>query len=429
MNLRRILWREAGSAQRRGCHKLVVCLSAVMLAWAVVAQTSPVAESCDLDFTKLIPQIIPSTAIFRQPGWCLWDPCIVRGDEGKYYLFYSRWPTKLGYDAWCTHAEIAWATATNAAGPYTFRGVALPSRGGSFWDGHAVFNTDVVHIGKLFYLYYTGNRGTTNWAAARPIPASAEEWWTHRNNQRIGVAVADSPSGPWQRRDQPLLDVGPGFGQTIVNVPNLVIKPEGGFRLYYKTLGEGPGRFGSGVFHFGADAASPLGPFVRYPEPMVNKNKLLPDVKKPFNFHIDDHFEWIQDGHYYAIVKDHDAPFLTPHGRSLLLFESPDGRSWRPARHSLVKDFTIRWAGGTPQKFTRLEMPKLLFENGRPEILSLAALPEGAKESFLVLVPLLSTAGIQRATAADFKTGTRRPQTGTLLPALQKVIGSSSQTN
>jgi len=346
------------------------------------------ATDDSLDFTQLIPKTLPRTAVFRQPGWCLWDPCIVTGGDGKFYLFYSRWPTKLGYDAWCTHAEIAFATATNVIGPYEFQGVALPSRGGNFWDGHSVFNTDVVRIGGKFYLYYTGNRGTTNWTAERAIPMSSEEWWTHRNNQRIGVAVAESPRGPWQRFDQPLIDVGKNFGQTIINVPNLVIKPDGGFRLYYKTLGEGPGKFGSGVFHYGADSKSPLGPFVRYPEPIVNKNKLLPEVKKPFVFHIDDHFEWVQHGRYYAIVKDHDAPFLTKYGRSLLLFESPDGRSWKPSKHALVKDFSIRWDDRSKQNFSRLEMPKLLFENDRPKILSLAALPENAGESFLVLVPL-----------------------------------------
>jgi hypothetical protein len=317
----------------------------------------------------------------------------VRGDEDKFYLLYSRWPTKLGFEAWCTHAEIVWATATNAAGPYEFQGVVLPARGEKFWDGHSVFNTDVVRIGEKLYLYYTGNCGTTNWAADRAIPMSSDEWWTQRNNQRIGVAVADSPGGPWQRFDKPLLDVGPGFGQTIINVPNMVVKPEGGFRLYYKTLGEGSGRFGSGVFHFGADADSPLGPFVRHPEPMVNKNKLLPRVKRPFDFHIDDHFEWIQDGRYYAIMKDHDAPFLTPHGRSLLLFESPDGRAWKPANHSLVKDFFINWDDGERQEFSRLEMPKLLIQDGHPTFLSLAALPKGASESFLVLVPLHPPSG------------------------------------
>ena len=38
-------------------------------------------------------------------------------------------------------------------------------------------------------------------------------------------------------------------------------------------------------------------------------------------------------------------------------------------------------------------MPKLLFQNGRPTVLSLAALPKGASESFLVLVPLLAHPG------------------------------------
>jgi hypothetical protein len=269
----------------------------VLLSALLLAGSSSRLAADDLDFTRLIPPTLPKSAIYREPGWCLWDPSLVRGDDGLFHLFYSRWPTKLGFDAWCTHAEIAWATATNAAGPYTYQGVALPARGEKFWDGHSVFNTCVVRIGAKFYLYYTGNRGTTNWAAGRTIPMASDEWWAHRNSQRIGVAVADSLRGPWRRMDKPLMDVGPGFGQTIINVPNLVIKPDGGFRLYYKTLGEGPGRFGSGVFHYGADSDSPLGSFARHPEPMVNKNKLLPEVKQPFVFHIDDHFEWIQDGH------------------------------------------------------------------------------------------------------------------------------------
>ncbi len=355
------------------------------------------SASGDLDFGRLIPGTLPKSAIFRQVGWHLWDPCVVKGDDGLYYLFYSRWPAAVGFDGWCTHAEIAWATAPAAAGPYTFRGVALPSRGGKFWDGHSVFNTCVIKAGGRFYLYYAGNRGTPEWKPGRRILPDSPEWWVHRNSQRIGVAVADDPAGPWERSEKPLIDVGPDFGQTIINVPNMVVKPDGGYRLYYKTLGAGPGRFGSGVFHFGADAPSPLGPFVRHPEPMVNKNKLLPDVKKPFDFHIDDHFEWFQDGRYHAIVKDHDAPFLTAHGRSLLLFDSPDGRSWRPSAHPLVKDFTIRWEDGSLQKFTRLEMPKLLFEDNRPVLLSLAALENSGGESFLVLIPLLSDASAQHS--------------------------------
>lgn len=340
------------------------------------------------DFTRLIPSTLPRTSIFRQDGWCLWDPCVTRTDDGMYHLLYSRWPASLGFDAWCTHAEIAWATARSPSGPYDFRGIALPARGAEHWDGHSVYNTCIIRDGGKFYLYYTGNRGTAAWAPDRRVPSSSQEWWIQRNNQRIGAATADHPGGPWRRSEKPLIDVGPAFGQGILAVPNVVAKPGGGFRLYYKTLADGPGRFGGGVFHYGADSAGPLGPFIRHPEPMVDKNRLLADSGHRFNFHIDDHFEWHQDDRWFAIVKDHDAPFLTKHGRSLLLFESPDGRSWSPSRQALVKDFTIAWDDGKQQDFERLEMPKLLLARGRPALLSLAARPAGAQHSFLILIPL-----------------------------------------
>ncbi len=340
-----------------------------------------------LDFAKWIPSTLPRSAIYRQEGWFLWDPCVARTADGTYHLLYSRWRQSLGFDAWATHAEIAWATAKCAEGPYEFRRVVLPARGGGFWDGHSVYNTCVIRHGGKFYLYYTGNHGSDAWRPDRTIKASSEEWWAQRNRQRIGVAVADHPGGPWERSGQPLLDVGEEFGQGIIAVPNALALPDGGVRLYYKTLAPGPGKFGGGVVHYAATAPGPLGPFRRHPKQMVDKRELL-KTDAPFNFHIDDHFEWFQGDRYYAIVKDHDAPFMTPHGRSLVLFESPDGLDWRPSPHALVKDFSIAWDDGSRQDFQRLEMPKLLLENGRPRLLSLAAQPEKSGESFLVIVPL-----------------------------------------
>jgi hypothetical protein len=116
-----------------------------------------------MDFSQRIPKVLPKSAIYRQPGWCLWDPCIIKGKDGLYHLLYSRWRSKLGFDAWCTHAEIAWAVSSTPDGPYEFRGTALPQRGVDFWDGHSVFNTSLIRIGETYYIYYTGNRGTKDW--------------------------------------------------------------------------------------------------------------------------------------------------------------------------------------------------------------------------------------------------------------------------
>ncbi len=309
--------------------------------------------------------------------------------DGVCHMLFSRWPRRLGFGAWATHSEVAYATAEKPEGPYTFRSVALPARGAEFWDGHVTHNPCVMqHQGK-FYLYYTGNHGPVTWQKDA-VSKNSEDWWIHRNNQRIGVAVANNPAGPWKRSDKPLLDVGPEFGQGIIGVPCVTQRPQGDFLMVYKTLAPGPGRLGGGVFHYPALSKSPLGPFTRHPKPMVDKSKVF---KKHFNFHIDDHVEWFQGDRYYAIVKDHEAPYFTEHGMCLYLLESSDGLDWRLSNHQLVTKFELMWDDGSAQKFSRLEMPKLYFENGKPRVLFLAALPsdEPEEHSFNVAIPLRDT--------------------------------------
>jgi hypothetical protein len=359
-----------------------------MLAAPLLAGHGTTLPASDLDFSALIPARWPRSAVFTDPDSHLWDPAMVRTADGVCHLLYSTWPKRLGFDAWATHAEIAWATADEPQGPYRFHRKVLAARGGH-WDGHSVYNTCLLNYGGKFYLYYTGNHGPKEWTKDRAPDMRDEAWWTQRNSQRIGVAVADHPGGPWTRFDKPLIDVGPDTGQGIIAVPNVIARPGGGFLMVYKTLAAGPGRFGGGVVHYPAVADNPLGPFRRHPRILIDKQKLLGTTTK-FNFHIDDHVEWFQDDRYYGIVKDHDAPFISPHGRSLLLIESADGLDWRLSRHSFVKDFAVTWDDGRVQRFERLEMPKLYRESSRNKVLFLAARAEGAPSavSFLLAVRL-----------------------------------------
>lgn len=237
-----------------------------------------------------------------------------------------------------------------------------------------------------FYLYYTGNHGPAAWKPDRI--ATETEWWEHRDNQRIGVATAPHPSGPWTRRDHPLIDVGPETGYGIVNLPCVMKRPDGKYLMVYKTLAPGPGRTGGGVFQYPALAETPLGPFRRHARPMIDKSKRF---KEKITFNLDDHFEWFQDGKYYAIVKDQNPPFLTRYERCLLLLESPNGLDWDLAAQPLVTDFHLRWDDGSASRFERLEMPKLYLEDGKPKVLFLASLPETKSAvSFNLALPLRS---------------------------------------
>ncbi|MRR52863.1 MAG: hypothetical protein EG825_18490, partial [Rhodocyclaceae bacterium] len=144
-------------------------------------------------------QPAPATARFTHAEYNIWCGSAVKGEDGQYHLFYSRWPRALGHKAWVTHSEVAHAISDSPFGPWQHRDVALPARGTNYWDGSCTHNPTVLRFGRKFYLYYMGNYGDS--IARAPLN------WEHRNRQRIGVAVAETPNGPWQRFDRPVLDV------------------------------------------------------------------------------------------------------------------------------------------------------------------------------------------------------------------------------
>ena len=347
-----------------------------LVLFAVVGVPPTVAEpaASDLDLAAMV-QPVPRTARFIDENYYIWCGTMIRGDDGRCHLFYSRWPRKLGHYAWVTHSEIAHAVADQPLGPYRHKDVALPARGKEFWDGLCTHNPNVHRFGNKYYLYYMGNTGDGQ--------ASKTLNWTHRNNQRIGVAVADSPDGPWQRQDRPLVEPTPGFFDALCCTnPSATQRPDGGFLLVYKAVGDkNKLPFGGPVVHVAATSDSPLGPFKKHPEPVFTKEGVA--------FAAEDPFIWHQGDRYRAIVKD-NAGHFTGKGKSTALFESPDGLRWKLATHPLVMTTTVVWADGREQKMNSLERPQLWLENGRPAVLLFAVDETPRREhSFNIQIPLV----------------------------------------
>lgn len=311
----------------------------------------------DLDLSAWL-QPLPPQAVFADPDWCIWCGAPVDGDDGRYYLLYSRWPQALGMAAWVTHSEIACAVAEEPLGPYRHLNVALPERGADHWDGHCTHNPTVIRADGRYYLYYMGNRGDRR--------TDAGFNWVHRNNQRIGVAVADHPAGPWQRCDEPLIDVTPGgIDSLMCSNPSVTARPDGGYLMVYKTVDtQRPLPFGGPVYHAVALADTPGGPFVKRPSPIF--------VQAGVDFAAEDPFIWSDGQRYWAVVKDMQGHF-TAAGRSLALFCSDDGLDWRLSDHPLVCPTEVRLTDGTVQNLTALERPQVRLVDGEPAALFCAA--------------------------------------------------------
>lgn len=311
-------------------------------------------------------QLVPERAKFTDPGYFVWCGSMVKGDNGRHYLFYSRWPLAKGFDGWVTDSEVAVAVADDPVGPYKPLIVVLPARARGNWDSDVTHNPTVHKFGTRYYLYYMGNYGNG-------------EFWDHRNHQRIGVAVANTPEGPWERADHPLVDVTPGgFDHLMTSNPAICQRLDGTFLMVYKGVGDGKMPFGGTVSHGVAVAEKPTGPFTKHPIPVFQKE----GVKFP----AEDPFIWTQEGRFFALVKDMKGSF-TNAGTSLALFESADGMAWQPAQNALVSRLEINWEQKGLQRVQRLERPQLYLEGGKPAVL-FCAVKESDSTTFNVAIPL-----------------------------------------
>ncbi|WP_236623869.1 sulfatase-like hydrolase/transferase [Rhodopirellula baltica] len=333
----------------------------------------------DLDLHSMI-EPVPAKAKFIDEDFYIWGGSMVRDCDGTCHLFYSRWPRELGHMAWVTHSEVAHAVSDDPLGPYRFVDVALPARGEQLWDGLCTHNPTVHEFDGKYYLYHMGNTGDGH-ATKKLNPI-------HRNNQRIGVAVADHPNGPWKRFDEPLIGISEDESASdalMVSNPSILRRDDGMFVLIYKAVGKN-GRipFGGPVVHLAATSQSPTGPFRKQNKPLFT----APGV----DFPAEDPYIWFQDGMCWAIVNDHKGHFNGTGSDSLALFQSMDGLEWEPANSPLVTERIIPWADGTQQPVHRLERPQLYLEDGKPAVLFCAA--EETKEklhSFNVHLPLGQT--------------------------------------
>jgi hypothetical protein len=316
--------------------------------------------------------------IFRDPGYHVWCGSVIPWND-EWWLFYSRWPEQTGFSAWSTRSEIAIARGQSPCGPFIPTGqTILPNASGSKWDACVAHNPTACLDGERILLAYTGNFGQIN-PGKDPVLSDADSpesilWWEHRNNQRIGVATAPHPTGPWQSPAKPTLDITPdGWDNLAVNNPALLKQKNGNWLLCYKGVSDGPRPFGGSVRHGIAIASNPLGPYRKI-------KGIHPFNSTKSNFPAEDPFIWWDDEAlvYRAIVKDMEGTF-TGSGPSLALFRSADAFHWQPEEPALVMDKTVRWQAGKEEYMERLERPQLTFDKtGKLVALQVACLPKRA---------------------------------------------------
>ncbi|MCP5515943.1 MAG: hypothetical protein H7A45_01645 [Verrucomicrobiales bacterium] len=288
----------------------------------------------------------------EEPDFTLWGASPIEDEAGRVHLLVARWPEPNVDPAWRRSSEIAHYEAPAPEGPFHFREVALRGTGRETWDRYAPHNPEIRRFGDRYVLLYIANDDYRQ----PPHPA----------NQRIGMAVARSPAGPWEKvnGDGLILSSSPdpahwSHGSQVVN-PTL-LEVDGRFHLYFKARCQGvPGTV------YGLATADRLeGPYRLAGEPLTRKGVMIEDGSA---------FAW--DDKVCLLSTDNHGSVTGVRGGGIL-WVSADGRTFDPAWTQTGFDrIPGLYANYRPERVTRVyggdpkfERPKILMRAGRPAYL------------------------------------------------------------
>ncbi|VGO14169.1 hypothetical protein PDESU_02728 [Pontiella desulfatans] len=324
-------------------------------------------------------------------GWWVWGSSVVKGEDGRYHMFASRVPKyQRFHPAWMIASEIVRASSDTPEGPYAFEEVVLPARGAQYWDGRSTHNPRMVKHGDTYVLYYMGSTHPfedVTEEMADQLTLDSKWCIAGRANKRIGIAVANSVFGPWERMDAPVLETKPdSFYSFLTSNPAPVIHDDGSAHLIFKS------RRYEGHIHSEMNIGLATAPHYAGPYTVLNDEPLFSE--KTFGV-IEDPFLWKNEDGFHMLAKDQFGEITGERGAGILA-HSPDCLGW--TLHDDPKAYTrnIQWADGSRQLLGNVERCSALVEDGQPSHLFFAIWegeggfsdPKPGNHSWNMVVPL-----------------------------------------
>ncbi len=294
----------------------------------------------------------PKHGGFAMDDYWIWCGSAIRGDDGQYHLFASRWPKRYPfYNGYVCYSEIVRAVADNPLGPFTFVDVVVPTRDLHFWDGGHTHNPTIHRIGGRYCLFYEA----ITFPKGRPSDREIRNGGPMRGGSypAIGLCIADSLDGPWQRFDRPALAQRDGaWDREIVTNPAVCEAPDGRILLYYRSYDMTVGL---------AEADEPEGPYRRIGDGP------LPSLQPPNR--VEDMYVWHSGEHFEMLAKDCTGGVLSGERGAGVHATSPDGVAWIFSDPVKAYSRTIAWDDGSVASQGCLERAQLLIEDGEPRAL------------------------------------------------------------
>jgi len=243
--------------------------------------------------------------------WNYWDGRIIKGPDGKYHIFASRWDQAKGHNGWGGSKAVQ-AVSDNPLGPYVDKGLLWPDNEGG--KGH-----------NVCALALPDGRYAVMVSETRPCD----------------VFISNTLDGPWAYQGTIKIDPN-GFsapGRASNDSP--MVRPDGSIEIVERH----------GIIMISTDGI--MGPY------KVQGPGIFSNIAGMPKKNMEDPVIWYSGGLYHIVVNCWSS-------RQAYHLTSPDGiHNWtnRGLAYDPTKDF-IRYTDGTVNHWNKIERPGVYLENG-----------------------------------------------------------------
>ena len=260
-----------------------------------------------------------------------WDGGIIKGEDGTYHMFASRWAESAGHNGWMSDSHCVHATSSNLYGPYTDKGLCYTDNGGVCHNVNALRLRAGDTSGKKFAVTCSGSVGGSG-----------------------RVYGADSLDGPWTYIGDLKLDLNGHTGR-FMSGDNFrtILRPDGKYECINGLIGI---------------ADNVMGP---YKAQMSGKftDTVPGHIDAACRNNMEDPFIFYSGSQYHVMYNCWSAS-------KAFFYSSTDGINWK-AEDGYAYDPAsnmVRTTDGTINHWKLLERPSVYIEDGHAVAMTFAAI-------------------------------------------------------
>ena len=259
--------------------------------------------------------------------WNYWDGQVIKGPDGRYHMFASRWDQAKGHRGWGSSKAVH-AVSDKLTGPYIDQGLCWPDS--MEGKGHNV-TALVLPDGRYAVVVSETRPGT--------------------------VFVSKSPDGPWEQLG--LIQVATNEFSRLGRMSNtsMMLRPDGNFEIVPR----------SGAILISTNGV--LGPYIVQGPSIYAKVTGLPLET------LEDPVVWYSGGLYHIIVNGW-RPRKAYH---LISVDGIQDWTFRGLAYDPTADF-VRYTDGTVNHWFKMERPGVYIENGHVAAVTLAVVDIAKEE-------------------------------------------------